>query len=57
VRRPTVWNALVVPQVPGAIGCERWGLSPSYLYDWQTAFLGRGLDSLVEGHGGGRVPQ
>src|SRR5215471_17516474 len=34
--------------------CERWGLSASCLYDWQRAFLLRGLDSLVYRHGGGR---
>src|SRR5215471_15449084 len=34
--------------------CERVGLSASCLYDWQIAFLRRGLDSLVYRHGGGR---
>jgi transposase len=54
VRRITVLIDLLVHQVPMAVLCERWGLSPSCLYDWQKAFLLRGLDSLVSQHGGGR---
>jgi transposase len=54
VRRTTVVLDLLVHQVPMAVLCERWGLSPSCLYDWQKAFLLRGLDSLVYQHGGGR---
>jgi transposase len=57
VRRTTVLIDLLVHQVPVAVLSERWGLSPSCLYDWQKAFLWRGLDSLVYGHGGGRGPQ
>jgi len=48
---------LLVHHVPLAVVCERWGLSPSCLYDWQKAVLLRGLDSLVYGHGGGRQPK
>jgi transposase len=54
VRRITVLIDLLVHQVPIAVLGERWGLSPSCLYDWQQAFLWRGLDSLVYQHGGGR---
>jgi transposase len=57
VRRITVLIDLLVHQVPMAVLCERWGLSPSCLYDWQRAFLLRGLDSLVYRHGGGRRPK
>jgi transposase len=57
VRRLTVLIDLLVHQVPIAVLCERWGLSPSCLYDWQKAFLLRGMDSLVYGHGGGRRPK
>jgi transposase len=34
--------------------CERWGLSPSWLYAWQKAFMLRGMDSLISRHSGGR---
>jgi transposase len=54
VRRTTVVLDLLVHQVPMAVLCECWGLSPSCLYAWQKAFLLRGLDSLVYQHGGGR---
>jgi transposase len=57
VRRLTVLIDLLVHHVPIAVLCERWGLSPSCLYAWQQAFLVRGMDSLVYGHGGGRRPK
>ena len=57
VRRTTVLIDLLVHHVPGAVLCERWGLSPACIYGWQKAFLRRGLDSLVYGHGGGRRPK
>ena len=57
VRRTTVLIDLLVHHVPVAVLCERWGLSPACLYNWQKALLLRGLDSLVYGHGGGRRPQ
>ena len=57
VRRTTVLIDLLVHRVPVAVLCERWGLSPSCLYDWQKAFVLRGLDSLVYHHGGGRRPK
>jgi transposase len=57
VRRITVLLDLLVHQVPMAVLCERWGLSPSCLYAWQQAFLLRGMDSLVYGHSGGRPPK
>jgi transposase len=57
VRRTTVLIDLLVHHVPVAVLCERWGLSPACLYGWQKAFLLRGLDSLVYGHGGGRRPK
>ena len=57
VRRITVLIELLVQHVPVTALCERWGLSPSCLYDWQKAFLLRGMDSLVYGHSGGRRPK
>jgi transposase len=54
VRRITVVIELLVHQVPMAVLCERWGLSPSCLYDWQKAFMVRGIDSLHYRHSGGR---
>jgi transposase len=57
VRRITVLIDLLVHQVPIAVLCQRWGLSPSCLDDWQKAFLLRGMDSLVYGHSGGRPPK
>jgi transposase len=57
VRRITVLIDLLVHHVPMAVLGERWGLSASCLYDWQKAFLLRGMDSLVYGHGGGRRPK
>jgi transposase len=57
VRRITVLIDLLVHHVPVAVVCERWGLSPSCLYDWQKAFLLHGMDSLVYRHSGGRQPK
>src|SRR2546430_16159542 len=57
VRRTTVLIDLLVHHVPVAVLCERWGLSPACIYGWQKAFLLRGLDSVVYGHGGGRRPK
>ena len=57
VRRTTVLIDLLVHHVPVAVLGEHWGLSPACLYGWQKAFLLRGLDSLVYGHGGGRRPK
>jgi len=57
VRRITVLIDLLVHHVPIAVLCERWGLSPSCLYDWQRAFLLRGMDSLVYRYSGGRQPK
>ena len=57
VRRTTVLIDLLVHHVPVAVLRERWGLSPACIYDWQKAFLLRGLDSLVYSHGGGRRPK
>src|SRR5262249_23520144 len=54
VRRTTVLLDLLVHHVPMAVLCERWGLSASCLYDWQKAFLLRGIDSLVYRPGRGR---
>jgi transposase len=57
VRRTTVFIDLLVHHVPMAVLGERWGLSPACLSAWQQAFLLRGTDRLVDGHGGGRRPQ
>jgi transposase len=57
VRRITVLIDLLVHHVPVVVVCERWGLSPACLYAWQKAFLLRGMDSLIYGHGGGRRPK
>jgi len=54
VRRTTVLIDLLVHHVPVAVLCERWGLSPSCLYDWQRAFVLHGMDSLLYRHSGGR---
>jgi transposase len=54
VRRITVLIELLVHHVPVEVLHERWGVSPSTLYEWRKAFLLRGLDSLVYRHGGGR---
>jgi transposase len=57
VRRTTVLIDLLVHHVPMTVLCERWGLSPACLYNWQKAFVLHGLDSLVYCHGGGRPPK
>jgi transposase len=57
VRRITVLLDLLVHHVPMAVLCECWGLSLACLYDWQKAFLLRGMESLVYHHGGGRRPK
>jgi transposase len=57
VRRITVLIDLLVHDVPVAMLCERWGLSPACLYAWHKAFLLHGLDSLVYHHSGGRPPK
>ena len=54
VRRITVLIDLLVHQMPVAVVCERWGLSPACLYAWQKAFLLHGMAGLVYRHGGGR---
>ena len=54
VRRTTVLIDLLVHHGPVAVLCERWGLSPSCLYDWQRAFVLHGMDSLLYQHSGGR---
>jgi len=45
---------LLVHHVSMTTLCERWGLSPSCLYDWQRAFLLHGVESLPYRHSGGR---
>ena len=57
VRRTTVLIDLLVHHVSVAVLEERWGLSPACIYGWQKAFVLRGFDSLVYGHGGGRRPK
>jgi len=57
VRRITVLLDLLAHQVPMAVVCERWGLSPSCLYTCQQAFLLCGMDSWAYGHSGGRPPK
>jgi transposase len=54
VRRITVLIDLFVHGVPVETLHQRWGVSPSTIYEWRKAFLLRGLDSLVYRHGGGR---
>src|SRR5215471_16004125 len=54
VRRIRVRLALLTQQGSVSVLCERWGLSPACLYNWQKAFLLRGMDSLVYHHSGGR---
>ena len=50
VRRTTVLLDLLVHHVPMATLCERWGLSPSCLYDGQRAFRLHGMESLPSRH-------
>jgi transposase len=54
VRRTSALIELLTQTATVPVLCERWGLSPSCLYDWQKAFLLRGMDSLVYRHSGGR---
>ena len=54
VRRISVLLELLTQIASVTVLCERWGLSPSCLYDWQKAFILRGMDSLVYQHSGGR---
>jgi transposase len=54
VRRISVLLDLLTQTASVTVLCERWGLSPSCLYDWQKAFMVRGMDSLVYRHSGGR---
>jgi transposase len=54
VRRISVLLDLLTPKASVAVLCERWGLSPSCLYEWQKAFMRRGMDSLIYRHSGGR---
>src|SRR5256714_2606308 len=54
VRRISVLLELLTQTASVPVLCERWGLSPSCLYDWQKAFMVRGMDSLVYRHSGGR---
>ncbi len=53
VRRISVLLELLPQQAPVPGLCERWGLSPAWLYAWQQVCILRGLDSLVYRHGGG----
>jgi transposase len=54
VRRISVLLELLTQAASVTVLCERWGLSPSCLYDWQKAFMLRGMASLVYRHSGGR---
>jgi transposase len=54
VRRISVLLDLLTHTASVAVLCERWGLSPSCLYDWQKAFMLRGMNSLIYRHSGGR---
>lgn len=54
VRRITVFIDRLMHHVSVEDLCERWGVSRSTIYEWRKAFLLRGCDSLVYGHGGGR---
>jgi transposase len=54
VRRISVLCDLLTQTASVTVLCERWGLSPSCLYDWQKAFMLRGMDSLIYRHSGGR---
>jgi transposase len=54
VRRISVLLDLLTQQASVLVLCKRWGLSPACLYNWQKAFLLRGMESLVYHHSGGR---
>jgi transposase len=57
VRRISVLLELLTQTASVPVLCERWGLSPSCLYDWQKACMVRGMDSLISRHSGGRPEQ
>jgi transposase len=57
VRRITVLLDLLVHHGPMAVLCECWGRRLACLYDWQKAFLLRGMESFVYHHSGGRRPK
>jgi hypothetical protein len=42
VRRISVLLALLTQRASVPVLCERWGLSPACLYNWQKAFMWRG---------------
>ncbi len=54
VRRISVLLEYVVYQTPVTILSERWGISPACVYEWLSAFLVQGLDSLAYRYRGGR---
>jgi transposase len=54
VRRISVLLEYVVHQTPVAVLSERWGISPACVYEWLSAFLVQGLDSLAYRYRGGR---
>ena len=54
VQRVNVLLDLLVRHTPVEDLHARWGVSPACIYEWRKAFLVRGTDSLVYGHGGGR---
>ena len=57
VRRISVLLEYVVHQTPVAVLSERWGISPACVYEWLSAFLVRGLDSVAYRYRGGRQSQ
>ena len=57
IRRTTVLLDLLVHHVPVERLSDRWGLSPSCIYQWRQAFMLRGMNSLVYHHSGGRRPK
>jgi transposase len=57
IRRTTGLLDLLVHPVPVERRSDRWGLSPSCIYQWRQAFMLRGMDSLVYHHSGGRRPK
>ena len=54
VRRISVLLEYVVHQTLVTVLSERWGISPACVYEWLSAFLVQGLDSLAYRYRGGR---
>ncbi len=55
VRRISVLLEFAVHQTPVTVLSERWGISPACVYEWLSAFLVHGLESVAYRYRGGRT--